>query len=126
MRDASVSPKRAKRSLFRVTRERLECDDPALDPDHGGVGAIVSAQLGEDVLDAPFDGFFADGELRCDLFVRIPIGNQTQDGDLARSQGVVGGMLCEFIGDLRRQRLFSGMDGTDSFQQLLMQHIFRR
>jgi len=63
----------------------LEFDDAALNPDHGGVCAIIGTQLGEDVLDAPFDGFFAERELSSDLLVGIPIGNQTQDRKLARS-----------------------------------------
>ena len=53
------------------------------------MGAIVSAQFGEDVPNAPFNGFFAERELSSDLLVGIPIGNQTQDGELAWSQGVV-------------------------------------
>ena len=59
--------------------EGLDFDDPAPNPDHGGVGAIVSAQFGEDVLHAAFDGFLAERELSSDLLVGISIGNQTQD-----------------------------------------------
>ena len=63
----------------------LEFDDAAFNPDHGGVCAIIGTQLGEDVLDAPFDGLFAERELSSDLLVGIPIGNQPQDRKLARS-----------------------------------------
>src|SRR5437773_7802896 len=63
----------------------LEFDDAALNPDHGGVCAIIGSQLGEDVLDAPFDGLLAERELSSDLLVGIPIGNQTKDRKLARS-----------------------------------------
>ncbi len=75
--NATESPKRAVGSLFRV----LQFDDSALQPYHGGVGSVVGAQFGEDVLDSAFDGFFGDGELISNLFVGIPGGNQTQDTD---------------------------------------------
>jgi hypothetical protein len=68
-------------SLFRV----LEFDDSALQPYHGGVGSVVGAQFGEDVLDSAFDGFFRDRELIGNLFVGISGGNQTQDGDFPRA-----------------------------------------
>jgi hypothetical protein len=38
----------------------LEFDDSPFEPDHCGVGSVVGAQLGEDVLDTAFDSFFGD------------------------------------------------------------------
>src|SRR5690242_17014170 len=62
------SPKRVEREpLLRSSG----VDDSAFDPDHGGMGPIVCAQLGEDVLHSSFYGFFGDGELRGDLLVRV-------------------------------------------------------
>jgi hypothetical protein len=44
------------------------------------------------------DGFFADRELRRNLFVGIPFGNQTQHTDFRRRQRVIGGMLGKLVG----------------------------
>jgi hypothetical protein len=62
----------------------LKLDDSALQTDHGGVGSVVGAQLEEDVSDLALDGFFADGELRGNLFVGIPFGNQPQHTHFCR------------------------------------------
>ena len=70
------------------------------------------------------DGFFADRELRRNLFVGIPFGNQPQYADFRRGQRVIGGMLGELVGGLSGKGLFPGMDGTDRFQQFLVQAIF--
>src|SRR4029450_8372719 len=57
----------------------LEFDDAALEPDHGGVGAVVGAQLREDIPHATLDGFFSDRQQIGNLLVRVPSGNQPQD-----------------------------------------------
>jgi hypothetical protein len=54
----------------------LKLDDSALQPKHRGVSSVVGAQFGEDVSDLAFGGFFAAGELRGNLFIGIPFGNQ--------------------------------------------------
>jgi len=102
----------------------LKLDDSALQTDHRGVGSVVGAQFGEDVSDLALDGFFADRELRGNLFVSIPFGNQTQDTDFRWGQGVIGGMFGDLVGGLRGQCLFPGMDGADCLQQFLVQAIF--
>ena len=40
--------------------KRLKINDSTLQPDHGGVGAVVGAQFGQNVLDPAFDGIFSD------------------------------------------------------------------
>src|SRR5271154_5683642 len=61
----------------RDTFERSELDDPALEPDHRGVGSVLGAQFGEDVADLAFHRILAGRELRRDLFVGIAVGNKT-------------------------------------------------
>ena len=57
------------------------------------MGAVVGAQLGEDIPDAPLDGLFGYGQLIGDLLVRVPGGNQPQDVNFRFGQGVVGGVF---------------------------------
>jgi hypothetical protein len=73
---------------------------PRFTPIHGGMGSVVGAQFGEDVPDLALDGFFADRELRCNLFVCIAFGNQTQPTDFCWGKGIVGGMLGKLVGGL--------------------------
>jgi hypothetical protein len=108
-------------------RSESNLDDSALQTDQCGVGSVVGAQFGEDVPDLALDGFFADGELRGNLLVGIPFGNQPQDTDLRRCQRVIRGMLGKLAAGLGGKTLFPGMDGTNRFQQAtrtLMPRIF--
>jgi len=108
----AISPERAVPRLFQVSL--LEFDDAALQADHGGVSAVVGAQFGEDILDSAFDGLFGNRELIGNLFVGIPGGDQTQDRDFRRSQGVIDGVLGELERDLRGTSSFSrnGLHGS--------------
>ena len=67
--------------FFNTLSSELEFDDPAFEPDRCGLGAIVGAQLGEDVPDLTLDGVFGDREQRRNLFIGIAFGNQAQDAD---------------------------------------------
>jgi len=85
---STETPKRVKWSLFRVLGFRvwaslmeLQLDDPALQPDHGCLSSVVGAQLREDTLHSPLDGFFGDRELIGNLLIRISGGNQPQHVD---------------------------------------------
>ena len=62
----------------------------------------MNAKFGEDALHVSLHGFFRDGELDGDLFIRIPARNQAQNLDFPRGQGFIGGMLGEFHGRLGR------------------------
>ena len=66
---------------FRGGSYRLQLDDPALDPDGDGVGAVVCAEFGEDVLDVALHRFLRDRELGRNLFVGVPAGHQPQHVD---------------------------------------------
>ena len=88
------------------------------------MGSVVGSQFGEDVPHSTLDGFFADRELIGNLLVGVAGGNQTQDRDFPRGQGVIGGMLGKLEGDFRGDRLFAGMDGANRLQKFLMQEIF--
>jgi hypothetical protein len=72
------------------------------------------------------DGFFADGELRGNLFVGIPVGNQPQHTHFCRVQRVIGGMLGKLLGSLSGKRLFPGMHRADRFQKFLVQAILQQ
>jgi hypothetical protein len=76
---------------------KLNLDDSALHADYGGMGSVVSTQFGEDVPGLALDGLFADRKLRCNLFVSIPFGDQTQDTDFRWGQGVIGGMFGDLV-----------------------------
>src|SRR5215469_14054735 len=93
----------------------------ALQTDHGGLGSVVGAQFGEDVPDLAFDGFFADRELSGNFFVGVPAGNQFQDPDFRRREGIVGRVLGKFEGGISRNSLFPGMDRSDRVQEFFMQ-----
>jgi len=100
---------------------KLKLDNSALHADHGGVSSVVGAQFGKDVPDLALDGLFADGELRGNLFVGIPLGDQTQDAHLCRGQRIFGGMLRKLKRHLRGDGLSPGMHGPNRIQQFLMQ-----
>src|SRR5208283_523641 len=117
------SPKR----LMRITlSSELKLYDSAPQTDHGGMGPVMRAQFGEDVPDLALDGLFANRELSSYLFVGIPFGNQPQDTDFRRGQKVIGGVLGKSVGGLSGEKLFPGMDGTDRFQEFLVQAIFQQ
>src|SRR5271170_2408348 len=97
----------------RDTFERSELDDPALEPNHGGVGSVLGAQFGEDVPDLALHGVLTGRDLRRDLFVGIPAGDETQDTDFRRGQRVVGGMFGEPEGDLSGQGFFPSLHGSN-------------
>jgi hypothetical protein len=40
--------------------KRLKINDSTLQTEHGGVGAVVGAQFGQNVFDPAFDGIFSD------------------------------------------------------------------
>ena len=46
-----------------LSDRNLKLDDPALEPDHGGVCAVLRAKLGKDVSDLTFYRGLADGEV---------------------------------------------------------------
>src|SRR5260370_41460342 len=66
-----------KKRIARTPLSRgLKVDDSAFQSDSNGVSPIVGAQFGKDVLDVSLHGFFRNGKLRGDLFVRISARNQ--------------------------------------------------
>src|SRR6266478_9296464 len=88
---------------------RSELDDPALESDHGGVGSILGTQFGEDVPDLALHRVLAGRELRRNLFVVIPLGDEPQDTDFRRGQRIVGGMFGELEGDLGGHGFSTGL-----------------
>ncbi len=66
-------------AFLNTLSSELKFDDPAFEPDHRGVGAIVGVQLGEDAPDLTLDGVFGHREQRRNLFIGIALGDQAQD-----------------------------------------------
>src|SRR6267142_6031593 len=81
--------KNPKRHARKTLLSELKFDNSALQTDHGRVRSIVGAQFRENVPDLALDSFFADRELRRNLFVSIPFGNQTQHSDFRRRERVI-------------------------------------
>src|SRR5215471_3660884 len=98
----------------------LDFYDSPLHADHGGLGPVVSAQLGKDVLDPPLYRFLRDRKLVGDLFVGIAGGNQPEHTDFSLRQGIGSCMLGKFVGSLCRKSLSPGVDGTDRVDQFLV------
>ena len=76
--------------------------------------------------DLALDGFFADRELRGNLFVGIPFGNQPQHTHFCRGQRVIGGMLGKLVGGLGGKRLFPGMNARMVSSSSLCKLFFSR
>ena len=70
-------------------RSRLQFDQAFSDRQNGRLGAVVDLQLMEDVAHVVLDGLFAQVEAVRDLFVRLPVGHQSQNGDLALGEVVL-------------------------------------
>src|SRR6266403_433888 len=103
-----------------------ELDDPPPEGDHGGLGAVLGAKLREDVADLALDRVLADRELGGDLLVGVTLGNQAHDTDFRSGQRLVGRMLGELVRNLWRERLLTGVDGSNGAQELLMQSILEQ
>jgi hypothetical protein len=59
-------------TLRRTDQPQLKCRD-------GGLGAVVSVQTGEDVLEGTLDGLLGDAELGCDLLVGLASCDHEED-----------------------------------------------
>jgi hypothetical protein len=70
------------------------------------MGSVAGAQFGKDVLDSPLDGFLGDRELIRDLLIGISGCDQAEHVDLCRRQGIIRGMLGDFVRGFGRKRLF--------------------
>jgi hypothetical protein len=121
-KNANKAPKGCLGSLVQV----YGFDDSALEPYHGRVGAILRAQLGKDVFDSSLNSFLGHGELRCNLLIGIPGGNQPSDIGFRRRQSLIGGMLDKLLRGLGGKRLPPGMDRAYSPQSSLSRRFFSR
>ena len=57
------------------------------------MSSVICPQFCEYISDLAFNRFFRDRELRSDLFVRIPLGNQLPDADFRWRERIVGRVL---------------------------------
>src|SRR5882724_3361981 len=85
--DASRKPRKG---AARCSFEALQLDDAALEPDHRGVGAVLGAELRQDVAHLALDGFLAERELLGDFLVGVALCDEAQHPDLRRGQRIVG------------------------------------
>ena len=67
----------------------LKLDDPALQPDHGGVSTVLRTELGEDVLHLTLYRGLADGEALGNLLVRPAFGDEAQYLDFTGRQRII-------------------------------------
>ena len=104
----------------------LQVDDPSLQPDHGRLGSVVSAQLGQDVLDSPFDSFFSDRQLICNLLIGVSGGDQPKHADFGRRQRIIRRMLGDLIRRFRGKRLFPGVNRSNGFREFLVNRVFQQ
>ena len=77
--------------------QKLQLDDSSLQADHGGMGSIIRAQFGKDVLDSALHGFLSDRELIRNLLVRFASCDQSQHGDFSRCKCIIRCMLRYFV-----------------------------
>src|SRR5580698_9139233 len=82
------------------------------------MGPVVSAELGEYVRNVALDGLLSNGKPAGDLFVRVSARDQPEHLNLARGQGILGGMVDQFGGHVRGDALLARMDSTNGVQQL--------
>ena len=80
----------------------LQVDNSALQRQGHRVGAVVGAELGQNIRHVTFDRGFADRELTGDSLVGITRGNQPQDLEFARAERIIGGVFGELSGDIGR------------------------
>ena len=64
----------------------MSIDESSLHGTGGRLGAVVDAELGDEVRDVGFDGAGADEEGFGDLAVRLSLGKEAKDVTLAGSQ----------------------------------------
>ena len=93
--------------------------------DHRGVGSIVGAQFGKDILDASLDDVLRDRELRGNLFIGIPGGDQPKHIDFTGRQGFIVSVLSGLVRELRGKCLFPGMNRANCPEELLVQQAFQ-
>jgi len=74
VRNLDSKPERARQNTLWSDR-LLNLYNSALHSNHGGVGAIIGPQFGEDVSDLALHRVFTHGQLRCDLFIGIAFGD---------------------------------------------------
>src|ERR1035438_9745753 len=99
-------------------------DDAALDRGGRGLGAILHAELAQDVLHVVLDGVLGDGQRVADLFVGEALDDQLQDLHFSRAQVGAGHLGGQGGGDGGRQVSPAVVHGADGVQQLVVQNVF--
>ena len=79
-----------------------ELNNAAAQSDGDGLRSVGCAQFDHNVLNVYLDRFLTDEQLLGNVTVPIAGGNLLEDLDLAPCEGLVGEMLCQLGGDLRR------------------------
>src|SRR5262249_1883319 len=105
--------------------ELLQVDNAALQSDGDSVRSIIRAKLGENAPDVTLDGFFSEGKLRTNRFVRVSLRHEVQDIHLAWRQRIVSRVLRDLSGNLRGYAFVARVDRANGLQQLLAQEALQ-
>jgi hypothetical protein len=81
---------------------------------------VVRPKLVDKILDMEVDGRFGDPQLIGDLLIALAVANQPENLELSFRKIIVGDMFGETRGRLRRHMPFTGMNGADHPQHLIL------
>ena len=81
------------------------------------MSSVIGLKLVHDILDVKIDGGLRNRQLIGNLFIPIPVADQTQDFKLARCQVLLSEMFGDNAGDVGRYMPLTGSHGADDFQQ---------
>ena len=90
----------------------VRLDEAASEGEGDGLGTGMDAELREDVLDVGRDGLRADHEVRGDLTLRPPLGEEAEDLALARAEA--GGVLVLRVAVSRSRSPWVRFDGVSA------------
>src|ERR1700761_1576302 len=125
MRATSIGAKTLKRVRAISPRVASNRDESPLQSQRHRLGAIVRVQLGEDALEMAFGRFFADGQARGDLFVRLPMGYELQDFDFPARQGKMPYVFRNLSCDIRLNVPLAETHDADGVQNLRTDQTFQ-
>src|SRR5260370_12612446 len=120
----SIERRRTKESF--IERTSFEMDEPALNSDGSRVCAVTDAKLAQQVIDMGFDRCLGDRKIGRDLLVRATRNNALEDCKFAGRKVLRAHALGEFFGDRRRDAGLTGVDQTDSAEQIINCHSLKQ
>jgi hypothetical protein len=111
---------------FLQVGSRFDVQQPAAQRDGDGVGAIVRAELVDQVLDVEVDRGLRNPQVIGDLFIAMPVAYQPQDVKFASGQRRLTQVLGQTGRDLDRYVLSAGVRQTNGGQDLIVGHALEQ